>query len=502
MNSAKSIYSIHRLCNNYIKLISAAVILLLIPQPAVSQTPELDRLMAAMLAETPLTGDLQQLCDEIGGRPTGSKASLESVEWALKKFKEAGVLAKKEAFTMPALWRERSCETAISGDVSFIPRTVTMPFSAPTPAAGLSAPLVDIGLGTEEDFTRLGSKAKGAFLLVEAEELQDMKGLFQGFAQAAAVEKLAFSAGAAGLVYMSTRPYGLLYRFGASLGEKNKHPLLIMAREQAKRAQRLLRSGKSLILTAKIDIESGSEYQSFNVIGEIPGAGKPEEIVVIGAHLDAWDLGAGANDNACNVVMLIDIARQMKRLGIKPKRTLRFILWNGEEQAFIGSWKYTRGHAEELARHIMACSIDIGSGRILGFYTNGRKELIEPVNRALKPLAGLGPFKQINQPLVGTDNYDFIMQGIANLVADQAPANYAPNYHAESDTFDKVDLHQVKINAVIMAVLAYEFANMEVTWKRQTRDEIQRLIDSTDLRKEMETFQLYQGWLDGTRGRN
>jgi hypothetical protein len=150
----------------------------------------------------------------------------------------------------------------------------------------------------------------------------------------------------------------------------------------------------------------------------------------------------------------------------------------------------------------MACSIDIGSGRILGFYTNGRKELIEPVNRALKPLAGLGPFKQINQPLVGTDNYDFIMQGIANLVADQAPANYAPNYHAESDTFDKVDLHQVKINAVIMAVLAYEFANMEVTWKRQTRDEIQRLIDSTDLRKEMETFQLYQGWLDGTRGRN
>jgi carboxypeptidase Q len=492
MNSSKCIY---------IRLISTMVILLIVPQQAISQAPVLDRLAAAMLAETPLTQDLQQLCDEIGGRPTGSKANLESVEWALNKFKEAGIIAKKEAFTMPAYWGERSCETTISGDVSFIPRTVAMPFSAPTPGTGLSAPLVDIGLGTEEDFTRVGSKAKGAFLLVETEELLDMKGLFQGFAQAASVEKLAFSAEAAGLVYMSTRPNGLLYRFGASLGEKNKHPLLIMAREQAKRALRLLRAGKNLTLTAKIDIESGGEYQSFNVIGEIPGAGKPEEIVVIGAHLDAWDLGAGANDNACNVVMLIDIARQIKRLGIAPKRTLRFILWNGEEQEFIGSWKYTRAHAEELDRHIMACSIDIGSGRILGFYTNGRQELLEPVNRALKPVAGLGPFTQINQPLVGTDNYDFMMQGIANLVANQAPANYAPNYHAESDTFDKVDLLQVKINAVIMAVLAYELANMEVTWKRQTRDEIQRLIDSTELRKEMETFQLYQGWLDGTRGR-
>ena len=502
MNSFKGIYVSHPLRSIYIKLISIIVILLIVPQLAVSQTSDLDRLVAAMLTETPLTLDSQQLCDEIGGRPTGSKANLEAVEWALKKFKEAGVITKKEAFTMPAYWEERSCETTISGDVSFIPRTVAMPFSTPTPGTGLSAPLADIGMGTEEDFTRIGSKAKGAFLLVETEELLDMNGLFQGFAQAAGVEKLAFSAGVAGLVYMSTRPNGLLYRYCALLGENNKHPQLIMAREQAKRALRLLRAGKDLTLTAKIDVESGGEYQSFNVIGEIPGTGKPEEIVVIGAHLDAWDLGTGANDNACNVAMLIDIARQMKQAGIKPKRTIRFILWNGEEQTFIGSWKYTRAHAEEMDRHIMACAIDIGSGRILGFYTNGRQELIEPLNRALKPVAGLGPFNQIDQPMVGTDNYDFMMQGIANLVANQAPADYAPNYHAESDTFDKVDLLQLKINAAIMAVLVYEFANMEVTWKRQTRDEIQRLIDSTELKEEMETFHLYQGWLDGTRGRN
>jgi Zn-dependent M28 family amino/carboxypeptidase len=217
--------------------------------------------------------------------------------------------------------------------------------------------------------------------------------------------------------------------------------------------------------------------------------------------LDSWGLGTGGNDNGCNVVMMIDIARQMMRLGIKPKRTLRFVLWNGEEQGLIGSWRYTRAHADELDNHIMACSIDIGSGRILGFFTNGREEIIEPINRALRPVKGLGPFQQINQPIVGTDNYDFMMQGIANLVANHDPYNYGPNYHAESDTFDKVDSRQLRINAAIVAALAYGFANMEVTWKRQTRAEIQNLIDTTSLRQQMDMFGLYPGWQDGSRGR-
>lgn len=466
-----------------------------------SQTSKVDRLIAAMLKETPIIEDLKELCDEIGGRPTGSKANLKAVEWGLRKFKEAGVIAKKEKFMMPRFWLERSSEAIISGDVSFIPHVVAMPFSSPTPEKGLKALLVDVRFGTEEDFKRVGNKAKGAFLLVETKELLDIAGLFDEYFQAADIEKRAFASGAAGVVYMSSRPKGLLYRHNASLGKDNKHPMVIMEREQAKRAHRLLRAGKKLFLTSKIDVESSGEFESFNVIGEIMGSVERDEFVVIGAHLDSFALGTGANDNGCNAVMLIDIARQMKRLGIKPKRTIRFALWNGEEQGLMGSWKYTQAHADELDKHIMACSIDIGSGRISGFYTNGRKEMTEPVNLALKPLAGLGPFQQINEPIVGTDNYDFMMQGIGNLIANQEPAYYAPNYHAESDTFDKVDPRQLKLNAAIIAALTYGFANMEVTWKRQTRAEIQKLIDTTNLKKQMEIFNVYSGWLDGTRGR-
>lgn len=493
MDSLKSMQS---------KFIFIIIICLFVPSWVVPQTSEVDSLVAAMLKQTPLQEDLRQLCDEIGGRPTGSKANLEAVEWAMKKFKEAGIIAKKENFTMPKSWLERSTEAIISGDVSFTVDAAAMPFSTATPGTGLKAPLIDVGRGTEEDFTRVGAKVKGAFVFIETDELLDIEGLFREYEEAGKIEKHAFAAEAAGVVYMSSRPQGILYRHNASLGSDNKHPLLVIERLQARRILRLLRAGKKLFLTAKIDIESNGEYESFNVIGEIPGTEKPNEFVVIGAHIDSWDLGTGAIDNGCNVVMLIDIARQMKRLNIKPKRTIRFTLWNGEEQGMRGSWQYTRAHANELEGHIMACSIDIGCGRILGFYTNGREELIEPVNQALQPVQGLGPFEQINVPLVGTDNYDFMMQGIGNLVANQAAVDYGPNYHAESDTFDKVDFHQLKLNCAITAALTYGFANMDVTWKQQTRDEIQTLIDTTDLRRQMEMFDLYKSWLDETRGRS
>ena len=485
-----------------VKLIFIIMICLLVPSAVASTDSEVDYLVAAMLKQTPLQEDLRQLCDEIGGRATGSKTNLDAVEWALKKFKEAGITAKKEKFTMPKSWLERSTEAIISGDASFAVDAAAMPFSISTPAAGFTAPLTDVGPGTEEDFTRIGDKAKGAFVFIETSELLDVAGLFREYEESGKIEIRAFAAEAAGVVYMSSRPQGILYRHNASLGPDNKHPMLVMERGQAQRVLRLLRAGKKLFLTAKIDIESGGEYESFNVIGEIPGTGKPDEIVVIGAHLDSWELGTGAIDNGCNVVMLIDIARQMKQLNIKSKRTIRFALWNGEEQGMRGSWQYTRDHAQELDRHIMACSIDLGYGHIKGFFTNGRGELLEPVNRALKSVQGLGPFQQLNVPTVGTDNYDFMMQGIGNLVADQAPVDYGPNYHAASDNFDKIDFNQLKLNSAVIAALTYGFANMDATWKRQTRAEIQNLIDTTDLKQQMEWFGLYKSWLDGTRGRS
>jgi hypothetical protein len=469
---------------------------------AIAQGSDVGKLTAAMLGDTPVEEDLWYLTDRIGGRATGSEANLRSVEWALQRFREAGVEARKEAFPMPSFWLEENAAARITGDASFSPGIVAMPYSVPTPPGGITAPLVLVGRGSEEDFKRMGSRLKGAFVLVETEELLDLDDLFREYNEAAAIDARAFDAGVAGVVYMGSRPHGLLYRHIASLGHRNRHPMMVMEREEAMRAARLLEAGSKLELTAILQIDGTGSLESYNVIGEIRGSGKPEEFVVIGAHLDSWDLGTGALDNGCNVAMVIDIARQIKRLGITPRRTIRFALWNGEEQGIYGSYGYTVSHADELDRHVMASSYDIGTGSITGFFTGGRPEIAAATDRALEPVKGLGPFTQVDIPVVGTDNFDFMMQGVANLIANQESANYGPNYHARSDTYDKVDLPQLKLNSAIAAAVTWQFATMDVTWKRQTVEEVERLIATTDVLEQMKSFAgIWFDWVHGDRSK-
>ncbi len=467
-----------------------------------AQTDAAARLVSAMLGDTPLVGDLQTLTDQIGGRPTGSPANLRALDWALERFREAGVDARKEPFQMPGLWLERSARAVVRGKdvVPFTARVAALPFSTATPAKGLTAPLVDGGRGTDADFAALRTWAKGAFVLIETDELTDLDGLFREYSEAGHIERRAIAAGVAGLVYMSSRPGNTLARHNAALGWANRHPMMMMERDAAARALRLLRAKRALTLTATLDIQSGPAYQTHNVIGEIRGATRPDEIVVIGAHLDSWDLGSGALDNGANAAMVIDVARQIRRLGLRPARTIRFALWNGEEQNLNGSYGYTLAHAAELDRHVMASSYDIGTGRITGFFTGGRGDMIPVLERALAPVEGLGPFSHLDVPIVGTDNYDFMMAGVPNLVANQESANYGPNYHARSDEFGRADLRQLRLNAAIAAAATWGFAALDFALPRQTASQVDSLVRSTDLAEQMKSFNVYDAWVAGKRG--
>jgi len=460
------------------------------------------RYVNAMLADTPIEEDLRELCDEIGGRASGTMANLRAVEWGMQKFKDAGVRASTDQFTMPGLWLEKNARAAVSGALSFEPRIAAMPYSAGTNEDGVTAELINIGRGTEEDFRWVGNLIQDKFILVETEELVDIDGLFREYEEAAAIEDRAYAAGVKGIVYMGSRRDILLYRHNASRGLLNTLPMVSMARIDAQRCARALRAGESLTVTLTLDIESGGPYPLENVIAEIPGGDKKDEIVIIGAHIDSWDLGTGANDNGCNVAMMIDLARQLKRLGIVPRRTIRFALWNGEEQGLYGSMGYAQKHAREMDNHVMAMSIDIGSGRINGFFTGGRPEVYSMTQKVLEPIKGLGPFESADVPIVGTDNFDFMMHGVGNLVANHEPQLYGPTYHAASDTYDKVDLQSLKINSAIIAAVTIGFANADrIPYARQSREEIEALVETTDLEVQMRMFGIWDQWIEGKRGR-
>ncbi len=465
----------------------------------ISAQTDIAKAISALLAETPIATDLQELCDDIGGRVTGSKANEASVEWGLKKFQEAGVKAWKAPFEMPVLWLPKSTSATISGDINFVPQVVA---KYQSPARSYNGKIVYLGMGQKADFENQEAQVKGNFVLVESDLCLDVNGLFAEYTAANETELLARKMGAQGIIFMASRPSGLLYRFITNQTTANDMPQLVMAREDAKRCIRVIENGKSLNIDLKINAETGGQFISNNVIAEITGSEKPEEVIIIGAHLDSWALGTGANDNGCNVSMMIDIARTMKKLNIQPKRTIRFALWNGEEQGYFGSWAYTKKHSKAMDEHIMAISVDIGSGDIVGFFTNGRDELIPAVDQLLKPVQALSDFTNLNAPIVGTDNFDFMLEGVPNLVAIHKPASYGTNYHAASDTFDKVDIKALKRNSAIIATLLLGLANDGLQWPRQSRAEIQAMFDRFDLEYTMRMFNVWEGWISGERGRN
>jgi len=481
--------------------IISCVVLCLATVALWAQSGDIARLTSTLLGETPIEEDLQQLCDEIGGRETGSDANVAAVAWGLQKFQKAGIEASKQTFTMPSLWLEKSTTASVSGDINFTPLVVSKFHSPP---GSYSAPLLDCGMGTDADFAALGNAAAGAFILVETDLCFDIHGLFAEYENQVAVEDFARVSGATGIVYMSSRPNRLLYRLIAKSGIRNDLPQIVMAREDAKRCQRSLRNGDQLNINIRIDAKTGDAYETANVIAEIPGSEYPHEILVIGSHLDSWALGTGANDNGCNVAMMIDIARQIQQLGIRPKRTIRFVLWNGEEQGFFGSHAYTQQYRETLDKHVLAMSIDIGSGGIIGFFTNGRQALIPIVDALLKPVGAFGPYMNIDAPVVGTDNFDFMLEGVPNLVGNHQSANYGQNYHAASDTYDKVDLHSLKINSAIVAAVVLGYANLpadQIVRGRQSRQEIQEMLDAHDMEFQFRMFDLWDEWMSGARGR-
>jgi hypothetical protein len=160
-----------------------------------------------------------------------------------------------------------------------------------------------------------------------------------------------------------------------------------------------------------------------------------------------------------------------------------------------------RAHAAELDRHVAAVIYDIGSGKLTGFFLDGREELRGPVEAALARVASLGPFTNSIDGIDGTDNFDFLLAGVPNLVGFQDPAPYLPDYHAESDTYDKVDAREAKAGEAALAALVWDLANRaERVGARQTRAEVESLIQDTHLEEQMKAFGQWDDWKSGRRG--
>jgi carboxypeptidase Q len=481
-----------------------------------AETDDADRIIQTALQPSPLENNLRVLTDEIGGRVPGTPAMQHAVQWGVQALTTAGAdSVHTEGFTIPNSWSEGATEMTAStahevsaskvggGTVltSFRVRAVSVAW-APALAAVKHVPIIDVGEGSEADFKKAGD-ISGKIVLVHSVVLKTWDDLFDEYKKPPPIIDLAVKGKARAIAFMATREHDILYRHtNAGAGEIDQLPMVLVAREDGERIARLLAAGRLVWADLSIPNQIGGPIKAANVIGEIKGSEKPEEFVIIGAHLDSWELGTGALDNGCNAALVVDALRAIKESGLKPRRSIRFILFSGEEEGLIGSRAYAFAHRPELDKAAGVVIYDSGTGKTTGFSLGGRQDVVDAAKRLIVPIRQFGVTELKSDMEWGTDHFDFMLEGVPTFVADQQEANYLENYHAVSDTYDKVDLAQLKKHVAEAAVLGFGLANLpENIGARLTHDQIDQTIRESHSEEMFKEFGLWDEWVSGQRGR-
>jgi carboxypeptidase Q len=480
-----------------------------------TETEDAARIIQAALQSSPIERNLHQLTDEIGGRVPGTAAMQHAVEWGVKAFSIAGAdSVHTEGFTIPNSWSEGATEMTVTafyevGDAKvggllptiFHAHAVSVAW-APALAAAKHVPIVDVGSGTAADFAKAGD-VSGKIVLVHSVVLKTWGDLFAEYANAPLVITAAVKAKAMAVAFMATRDHDILYRHtNTNEGEIDRIPQVLVAREDGERIARLLVSGHPVWADLSIPNRIGGPIQTANVIAEIKGSEKPEEFVILGAHLDSWELGTGALDNGCNAALVVDALRAIKASGLKPRRSIRFILFSGEEEGMLGSRAYSTAHRPELERAAGVIVWDSGTGKTLGFADGGRKDVLDTAKRLIAPLQQFGLTELKTDMEWGTDHFDFMLEGVPTFVADQEEANYLENYHAVSDTYDKVDFTQLKKHVAEGAEFSFALANLpEKIGPRYTRAQVEQSMRETNSVEMFKALGVWDAWESGHLGR-
>ncbi|QEG31493.1 Aminopeptidase S [Gemmata obscuriglobus] len=278
--------------------------------------------------------------------------------------------------------------------------------------------------------------------------------------------------GAACLVSDSGKPHGLLVTTGGwgrgdRAAAEGGIARVYMAHEHYDLLWRLASREKA---TTRVEVEIENKFIPgpvvvYNTIGEVRGSEKPDEIVVVGAHLDSWDLGSGTTDNGTGSCVVLETARtvaKLARAGSPPKRTIRFCLFSGEEQGLYGSKKYVEKYKDDLPKHSLAIVHDTGTGKVTGFGLQGRTYMKDMLDKELAVLKGLDGWKGLTTGGIGggTDHWPFHQAGVPGFACNQDVDEYRLTHHTQSDTFDKAKEPNLIQGAQVMAVTALRVANL------------------------------------------
>lgn len=413
------------------------------------------------LADTTGYALVESLTTEVGPRLAGSDADARAVEWAKAKFAELGYdRVWTEPVTFPK-WERRSESAHVVGPHAQ-PLVVTA--LGGSPGGTVEAEIVRFSDYAALEAAPAGSLAgRIAFVDYRMARTRDGSGYDAAGPVRSRGPSLASGKGAIGYLMRSvgTSPHRVantgMTRFAEGVAPI---PAAAMSLPDADQLGRLLQRGPVQVRLA-LDVGFNGEYTSQNVIGEITGRELPDEYVVLASHLDSWDLGTGAIDDASGVGITMAAGHLVGRLPQRPKRSLRVIAFANEEQGLIGARQYVERHAAEIGRHVIAAESDFGAGRIYGFSSNAPEHAQRAVRQVAEALAPLGIEHLPGQGGPGPDLIPLAQAGGTWAWLGQDGTDYFDLHHNADDTLDKVDPDAIAQNVAAYAVFAYLTAQAE-----------------------------------------
>ena len=423
-----------------------------------------DRLIRAANSDSSTYRRLAELTDRFGPRFSGTDNLERAIDWILARMKEDGLdNVRGEPVMVPRWVRGRESAELIE------PRRAHLPMlglggSIATPPQGITAEVLVVS--DFDELTRRAAEAKGKIVLFNAP--------FTNYGATAQYRyngaNVAARVGAVGSLIASVASYsmrtphtGLMAPYD-STAPKIPHAAITV--EDAQMLHRMQQRGERVVVKLSMEAQTLPDVQSRNVVAEIRGREKPDEVVVLGGHIDSWDVGTGAMDDAGGCVAAWHALLLMKKLGLQPRRTVRVVMWTNEENGLRGGNAYRDAHRNELDKHILAIESDAGVFKPLGYGVTASDSAFAIIQQVGKLLDRIGA-GSIQRGGGGADIGPIMALGVPGMGLNVQGDKYFWFHHSEADTIDKLDPHEVNLSTAALAIMAYVIADLPQALPRQ-----------------------------------
>lgn len=438
------------------------------------------KIAAEVKAHSELMKNLEYLTTQIGPRLTGSAQMQAASDWTEARFKDYGIDAHLETAQIDHAWT-RGAETAeITSPIQRRIGIRAYGWSKATPGE-ISGKVIALDLKSPPDLDAYKGKLKGAIVIVR--KPADLSNLDQnpenaydavippsrgvpsaegGFRERMQLMRKVAEEGPALILTDSGKTDNLFNMSGAfPRYNPSEVPRAFLTHEDYSLLWRLVEAGPVTLKANLQNTFSDKPAPAAITVAEIKGSELPEERVIIGGHLDSWDLGQGALDNGTGAMAVLEAARTLKALGWKPKRTITFILFTGEEQGGIGADTFLKNHAAEIPKMDALLIHDTGTGKVFTISLDNLWETASLMHEIYQPLLEVFDLQPISTRYFGaSDHVPFLNKGVPAYFCVQLPAHYREAHHSQTDTFDKVIPEQINEGAALLAAWAWNVSEM------------------------------------------